>query len=763
MKRIYSLLIFLLVTFTMQAQNPSDACVGVPALTVNGACVNMAYTLPGTYANGGMVSATCQGGLDRDDGWYSVTAVSTNTMTIELAGGRGHTLAVFATCGGGVELACDDQPAGTAAIVNFTATNGVTYYVQVHRNQGNNNASMIGTICAHMPALGAGDDCATALNINCGDVVAGNTSLFTPDTAPTCGTKDGTGGGVWYRSTATCTAMTASLCGSGYDTKIRVFEGSCATPICVTGNDDFCGLSSQVSWVSTLGTTYFILVHGFGAGQGAYSLALTCGGVCCTGTAPVAEFSVPTTVCEGTSAQFMDASTCTPTSWSWSFPGGTPATSTAQNPIVTYATIGTYTATLTATNAFGSDVEVKTSYINVINCAGSCVGNYYYIRSNTGSPWGSVSNEAAMDAVFGAGVWTQEYFQTANPATLFSAATCTIFMDGSDAGATEFEVFLNANIVAVENWVAAGGRLFLNTAPNEDNGMSYGFGGTTMNYPSGLTATGNGIVPGHAIFNGPFLPVGLSWTGNWFAHGNITNAGTSLITDSGTGVVVCSEKSYGAGVVVFGVMTTANWHTPALEGQNLRQNILCYISPPIICGTVLPIELTSFTAVAEGDFNLIEWTTTTEVKNDYFSIQRSTDAENFVEVAQVDGAGTSLQVNNYEIRDNVQYDGVLYYRLKQTDFDGEFKYSKVIAIDNRELAEIDVFPSPADDLITVTLVEKPSATISYVIRNTVGTVVWSGELNDKVELINVSEFPGGIYFISMQIDGKSTVQKFSVK
>lgn len=612
-------------------------------------------------------------------------------------------------------------------------------------------------------AMQAQDLCTGAININCGDVVAGNTTGYTADVAPTCGTSDGTGGGLWYKSTATCTAMTASMCGSGYDTKIRVYEGSCATPICVVGNDDFCGLSSQVSWVSTPGTTYYILVHGYGSSQGAYSLAITCSGVCCTGTAPVAEFSAPTTVCEGTTAQFMDASTCNPTSWSWSFPGGTPATSTLQNPIVTYATAGTYNVTLTATNAIGSDVEVKTAYINVINCAGSCVGNYYYVRSNTGSPWGSTSNETAMNAVFGAGVWTQEYFQTANPATMFSAATCTIFMDGSDGGTTEFETFLVANMTTIENWVAAGGKLFLNAAPNEDNGLSYGFGGTTMNYPTGLTPTGNGIVPGHAIFNGPFLPVGLSWTGNYFAHGDITNAGTSLITDSGTGTIVCSEKFYGAGLVVFGTMTTANWHTPALEGQNLRQNILCYISPPIICGTVLPVELVSFTGKTEGDVNLIEWSTATEVHNDYFSVQRSEDGEHFSEIAQVDGAGTSLQMNSYEVRDNIQYNGMLYYRLKQTDFDGQFKYSHVIALDNMERSGIEVFPSPADNFITVSMLEKPDAANSAVIRNTIGTVVWSGEFKEKSEKIDVSEFPDGIYFISIILDGKTTVQKFSVK
>jgi uncharacterized repeat protein (TIGR02543 family) len=81
---------------------------------------------------------------------------------------------------------------------------------------------------------------------------------------------------------------------------------------------------------------------------------------------PVANFSGnPTTVEVGNSVQFTDLSTNTPTSWSWTFEGGTPSTSTAQNPTVTYNTLGTYNVTLTATNAVGSDTETKVDYITV--------------------------------------------------------------------------------------------------------------------------------------------------------------------------------------------------------------------------------------------------------------------------------------------------------------------------------------------------------------------------------------------------------------
>ncbi len=75
----------------------------------------------------------------------------------------------------------------------------------------------------------------------------------------------------------------------------------------------------------------------------------------------------PTTVVIGNTVTFTDNSTCNPTAWSWSFPGGTPATATGAGPhTITYSTLGTYNASLTVSSALGNDTEIKTAYINVV-------------------------------------------------------------------------------------------------------------------------------------------------------------------------------------------------------------------------------------------------------------------------------------------------------------------------------------------------------------------------------------------------------------
>ncbi|MEN8157734.1 MAG: discoidin domain-containing protein, partial [Bacteroidota bacterium] len=79
---------------------------------------------------------------------------------------------------------------------------------------------------------------------------------------------------------------------------------------------------------------------------------------------PVADFSSDiTAVCAGGTVQYADLSTNTPTEWSWTFEGGTPATSNLRSPVVTYETAGTYDVSLTAGQVSGSDDESKTDYL----------------------------------------------------------------------------------------------------------------------------------------------------------------------------------------------------------------------------------------------------------------------------------------------------------------------------------------------------------------------------------------------------------------
>lgn len=92
---------------------------------------------------------------------------------------------------------------------------------------------------------------------------------------------------------------------------------------------------------------------------------------------PVCDFSASqTTVTAGSTVNFTDLSTNFPTSWSWTFSGGTPTSSTVQNPSVVYNTAGVYTVSLTVVNGAGNDTETKTNYITVTAVTTPPVANF---------------------------------------------------------------------------------------------------------------------------------------------------------------------------------------------------------------------------------------------------------------------------------------------------------------------------------------------------------------------------------------------------
>lgn len=206
----------------------------------------------------------------------------------------------------------------------------------------------------------------------------------------------------------------------------------------------------------------------------------------------------------------------------------------------------------------------------------------YYIKSNIGNPWGSTSNQGAMDDAFGALGWVQESFEDAAPGAVFSATTSFVFLEGSDGHASELNTFLIDNLALIETWVDEGGCILINAAPNEGTNINFGFGGTTLIYPSYENSV-FGVDPAHPAFLGPELPTTTSMTGPYYSHGKITGAGLTNVLTNGADVVL-AEKPWGDGTVMFGGMTTSNWHSPAPHSNNYRANLLVYLNSLALVG-----------------------------------------------------------------------------------------------------------------------------------------------------------------------------------
>ena len=172
----------------------------------------------------------------------------------------------------------------------------------------------------------------------------------------------------------------------------------------------------------------------------------------------------------------------------------------------------------------------------------------------------------------------------------------------------------------------------------------------------------------------------------------------------------------------------------------------------------LPIELLSFTGKNSGKRNLLEWTTATEINNDFFTLERSKDGNNFETVAIIDGAGNSTHTINYSKYDETPYFGLTYYRLKQTDFNNEYSYSQMIALENGldDIELSNVHPNPTTNDINFDFYSPIPGTIKVQVLDYLGRVLVEENMaisNGKTQLnAKIGELAKGIYSLKVIFD-----------
>ena len=182
-------------------------------------------------------------------------------------------------------------------------------------------------------------------------------------------------------------------------------------------------------------------------------------------------------------------------------------------------------------------------------------------------------------------------------------------------------------------------------------------------------------------------------------------------------------------------------------------------------GVPLPIELISFDAVVNDDLVDLTWLTASEINNDYFTVERSDDTKRWEEVLDVTGAGNSVQTIAYLEKDITPLKGISYYRLKQTDFDGEFSYSNIVAVnitaDNVGIGSISVFPNPTttDKEINVKFRNITEQQMTIALRDVYGKVIYTKEVKnvENGKLIQIpleGKASKGIYFVIASSENK---------
>ncbi|MEZ4946014.1 MAG: T9SS type A sorting domain-containing protein [Cyclobacteriaceae bacterium] len=175
----------------------------------------------------------------------------------------------------------------------------------------------------------------------------------------------------------------------------------------------------------------------------------------------------------------------------------------------------------------------------------------------------------------------------------------------------------------------------------------------------------------------------------------------------------------------------------------------------------LPIELVMFKASAAKDAVKLNWTTASELNNDYFNVERSLDGEQWQLIATVAGAGTTNRTNAYETIDYQPIEGVSYYRLRQTDFDGEFSFSPIERVNFTGENTMQVFPNPSNGIFY--LANSPQLDVESIrVLNSLGQMVFPLIQKEGDISVDLSQLPNGIYILQVW-NGSSLTSRRLVK
>lgn len=189
-------------------------------------------------------------------------------------------------------------------------------------------------------------------------------------------------------------------------------------------------------------------------------------------------------------------------------------------------------------------------------------------------------------------------------------------------------------------------------------------------------------------------------------------------------------------------------------------------------GGSLPVELLYFKAKFVKDHVNLSWSTATEINNDYFTIERSSDGIHYEEVLRKPGAGNSSVRLEYSAIDDAPLNGISYYRLKQTDHDGKFERFPPKAVENSAAAMAEensvtiktIGPNPFTGSFNINYSVEGQAEVEVQISNTSGQTVFKETVTaDKgfntYTYQDMLGLPPGIYIVNMISNGQSVSKK----
>ncbi len=299
-------------------------------------------------------------------------------------------------------------------------------------------------------------------------------------------------------------------------------------------------------------------------------------------------------------------------------------------------------------------------------------------------------------------------------------------------------------------------------------------GTLTISYTDANSAT-------NVTFNDGATPIQRRHNAFWHVTKTGMTAGTFDINAGGTGFTIgaVNETRLTRQNDAIGIGTAAASVAPATDIRVRRTGVPAaglandfYLASTNSVNTPLPVELDFFHARVEGDIVITSWKTSQEKNNDYFTVEKTVDFETFYEVGRLESKGNDAEGNSYSLDDELPFPGRSYYRLKQSDFDGAFKYSSPVVVEfsEPESGLLKAFPNPSDgknftlevrgvsgvSVVPVSIYNQQGQKIMEVLINADGSTVFRKEISLTESLAT------GIYVVkagrTKQLIGKLVVK-----
>jgi hypothetical protein len=245
---------------------------------------------------------------------------------------------------------------------------------------------------------------------------------------------------------------------------------------------------------------------------------------------------------------------------------------------------------------------------------------------------------------------------------------------------------------------------------------------------------------------------------------NIVNTGVTV--PSPTSLTGFSWNYLGSPISNTPRTTLGPWTTPGVYTYIASYTNTCgtfYDTVFVTAAATVPVKLTIFTGKANNQNADLMWQTASEKNARLFEVHASVDGKNFKQVGEVKANGNTSSTSTYSYTDvdALANNNKVYYKLKSLDVDGSFEWSKIVIVNTNDVnnTNIEVYPNPFNNNVTVSLVDNTPATIEVVTIEGVNVYNTTTNNNSSFTNINLTQLTNGVYFIKVTQNGNTTVQK----